>query len=296
MNKLLIITGPTASGKTDLAAYIAAKIPAHLISADSRQVYKNMDIVTGKDRPKDIAIAGYDLVRPDEEFSVSQWVEFAASEIRYAWKEGLLPIVIGGTGFYIKSLLFPPQSLKVRPDAKLRQELYELSVPELQEKLAAINPDKLVAMNDSDRFNPRRLIRAIEVSLASSVDSFQPLSSDNLILTLKPKSMSEHAKLIEKRVRLRLKGDDALTETKQLIAHYDESLPAFSALGYGPIIDHLKGKTTRDELIDTWVRQEVNYAKSQMTWLKSQKDVRWFTIGTPKLSTKLANLVESWYD
>jgi len=123
MTKILIICGPTATGKTQLAANLAKKFSGELISADSRQVYQEMDIVTGKDQPKGVKIHGLDLVKPDEEFSVAHFVKYAVGLINQIIKRKKLPIVVGGTGLYINSLIKPPKTLLVKPDWRLRKQL-----------------------------------------------------------------------------------------------------------------------------------------------------------------------------
>ncbi len=163
MIKILIVCGPTATGKTQLAANLAKKFNGELISADSRQVYRGMDVVTGKDWPKDTTIYGYDLVRPDENFSVAHFVTHARTLINQIIKRKKLPIVVGGTGLYINSLVNPPETLSVNPDWQLRKRLETKSTRQLQDQLKKLNPQRWRQMNHSDQLNPRRLIRAIEV-------------------------------------------------------------------------------------------------------------------------------------
>lgn len=153
MKKLLIICGPTATGKTLLAAKIAKEINGELISADSRQVYRGNDLLTNKERP-DVTIWLYDVVDPGEEFSVSQWVTLAREAIANIEKRGKVPIVVGGSGLYIKALLEPFQTIHVPPDKELRKK--NLTLQQLQQMISRGN------MNDSDWNNPRRLIRRIE--------------------------------------------------------------------------------------------------------------------------------------
>jgi len=135
MQKLLIIGGATATGKTDVAAVLAKELRGELISADSRQVYRGMDVGTGKDRPEGIRVWGYDLVNPDEDFSVADWVNWAWPVIEKLGGENKLPIVVGGTGLYLKSLLEPPASLGIRPDKKLRKELRAILLTNLTRQL-----------------------------------------------------------------------------------------------------------------------------------------------------------------
>lgn len=155
MSKLLVICGPTATGKTRLAAWLAKKLNGELISADSRQVYRGNDLETNKERP-DVPIWLYDVVDPEEEFSVSTWVKLARTAIGDISKLGKLPIVVGGTGLYIKALISPFETIDIPPNKKLREK--NLSLIELQKMVRRGN------MNNSDWNNPRRLIRKIEIA------------------------------------------------------------------------------------------------------------------------------------
>ena len=181
MKKILVIYGPTATGKTDLALQLARKFQGELISADSRQVYRSLDIGTGKlsmEQLNDskvkrfkgfwivngVKIHGFDLVNPQQEFSVADFIKFASKAIGQVIKSNHLPIVVGGTGFYIKSLIDGLQSIGISPNEKLRKDLEKLSTEELYRKLLKVDPIRAKDMNESDRQNPRRLVRAIEIA------------------------------------------------------------------------------------------------------------------------------------
>src|SRR3972149_6084922 len=174
---MLVIYGPTATGKTTLAIELAQKYNGELISADSRQVYRGLDIGTGKVSftskigkhqgfwiVDDVKIHGFDLVNPGQRFSVADFLTFANSSIVQTIKLNKLPIIVGGTGFYIKALINGIGSIGIPLNPKLRQQLEKLSTTDLYQKLLEINPKRAQSMNDSDRKNPRRLIRAIEIS------------------------------------------------------------------------------------------------------------------------------------
>jgi len=167
MNKILVISGPTATGKTQLAFKLAKKFNGELISADSRQVYKGMDIGTGKEWG-DVPIWGYDIVEPNQEWSAAHFVKLAEKLIPEIQSRGKLPIVVGGTGLYISNLLNPPETLNIPPDKKLRKELEKLSVAELQDRLKKADSKRFYGMNESDQQNPRRLVRAIEIAILAS--------------------------------------------------------------------------------------------------------------------------------
>ncbi|OGD85519.1 tRNA (adenosine(37)-N6)-dimethylallyltransferase MiaA [Candidatus Curtissbacteria bacterium RIFCSPLOWO2_01_FULL_41_18] len=179
MKRILVIYGPTATGKTDLALKLAKKFNGELISADSRQVYKDLDIGTGKISRESnvikhkgywivagVKIHGFDLINPGQSFSVADFLKFANSSIIRIIEEGKLPIIVGGTGFYIKSLIEGIPSIGIPANQKLRSKLEKLSAGKLYQKLCDLDPKRAKTMNESDRANPRRLIRAIEIALS----------------------------------------------------------------------------------------------------------------------------------
>ena len=182
MNKLLVICGPTATGKTSLGILLAKKVDGEIISADSRQVYIGMDLGTGKDLPKNsefkiqnskigyylfdkIPVWMIDIVKPNQEFSAADFVGLASKVINDINSRNKLSIIVGGTGFYIKALIDGVDTLGIPPDWELRKQLGLKSTAELFEMLSRINSEKSASMNSSDKQNPRRLIRAIEVAL-----------------------------------------------------------------------------------------------------------------------------------
>ncbi len=263
MNKLLIICGPTATGKTALAASLAKELDGELVSADSRQVYRGMDITTGKDRP-DAPIWLYDVVDPDEDFSVSHWVTLARDAIENIQSRNKLPIIVGGTGLYINALLYPMTTIDIPPDERLREKLKTLSVAELQQLTTR------GIMNDSDWQNPRRLIRKIEIS-ESHVKHTESRAYDAYIIGLTA-SMEELHKRIDMRMKKRLsQGMEA--EASRLQKLYDKNLPSMSAIGVN----------------------EYAYAKRQMTWFKKQKNIQWFDISKPEVLADILAVVKKWY-
>lgn len=171
MRKVIIICGPTATGKTKLALQLAKEFNGELISADSRQVYIGNDVETGKDlhlNTSGIKIWLYDVVNSGEEFSVSVWRRLAQNAIKDILARDKLPIVVGGSGLYIKSLVQNLPDIDVPYDKKLRKELENKSVADLFNYLKNINSQKAHSLNNSDKLNPRRLIRAIEILISPS--------------------------------------------------------------------------------------------------------------------------------
>lgn len=300
--KCLIICGPTATGKTRLAAEIAKEFNGEVISADSRQVYRRVDIGTGKDKPRGVKIWGYDLVEPDEEFSVADFVAFTWSIIERLGRKNKLPIVVGGTGLYLKSLFEPPESLGVKADKKLRKKLEVLDIKQLQEELGRVAPERFRQMNWSDKHNPRRLIRAIEVAnyhlrgvhaATSEVKNRRGVIYDALWIGL-----TADRSMLEKRIRRRVEeraGGGMSVEVKRLMQKYsDWTLPAFSATGYHEWREYLMGKISRQEAIEQWQRSEQQYAARQMTWFKKQPYIYWFDIGDKNWHNQINRLVNKW--
>lgn len=174
MHKLLVICGPTATGKTALAAGLAKKFNGELVSADSRQVYRGNDLETNKERV-DVPIWLYDVVDQGEEFSVAHWLKLARVAVGDILRRGKLPIVVGGSGLYIHALIHPFETVDIPPDENFRKQ--SLTLQELQH----MTPRR--SMNDSDWNNPRRLIRKIEIA-KSTVKKHISMPYDALIIGL----------------------------------------------------------------------------------------------------------------
>ncbi|MEK7622665.1 MAG: tRNA (adenosine(37)-N6)-dimethylallyltransferase MiaA [Patescibacteria group bacterium] len=282
MTKILIICGPTATGKTVLAAKLVKKFKGELISADSRQVYQGMDIVTGKDRPKGVKIHGLDLVKPDEDFSVAHFVNYATTLINQISLKKKLPIIVGGTGLYLNSLINPPQTLSVKPNWQLRKKLESYSILQLIKLLIKLNPKKFNSLNHSDQNNPRRLIRAIEVSQSLQGPTLQVKKYDSLWVGLRADQaiLDQH---IAERVKARVKAG-AITEWQQLKQKYASALPSMSGIGYRQLPD-----------VNAWIKAEQQYCRRQLTWFKPNPAIHWFDIAK-KFEPRVVKLITTWYN
>ena len=279
--KLLVICGPTATGKTELALQLAKVFNGIPISADSRQVYKYMDIGTGKGPEK---ILGYDLVDPNDEFSVSNYSRFARKAIEDSYQENKLPILVGGTGLYIRGVIENIGTLDVPRNKKLREELSQKSREELVEILIKINPEKAKAMNESDRRNPRRLVRAIEVGKSSELNTktSKDTNYDVLMIGLTA-SREELERRIEDRVVDRVRaGFESEINFLQEKGYWDGA-PS-KTLGYKDWPD-----------VNKWKLEEVKYAKRQMTWFKKDKRIKWFDVSDVDYQKDVEKLVKRWY-
>jgi len=343
MKKLLIICGPTATGKTVLALRLAKKFNGELVSADSRQVYRGMDIGTGKDLPRNakckmlnakyryknkihelipydmdgIPLWMVDVVNPDEEFSVAHYQCLATSVIEDIWKRGKMPIIVGGTGLYIASVLSPIETSHIPPNQLLRKTLERYSLEELQTKLKKDDPLAWNAMNESDRQNSRRLMRKIEIELyrkdkkmstrlrrgfGGQAVRHKELNTLIIGLTAPYPVLYES---IDRRVDRRVK-EGIVEEIKTLIHKgYGWDLPSMNTFGYKEWKEYFKmpnakcqmlnEKEFKNEIIQKWKWDEHGYARRQMTWFKKMKRIRWMDITQAEWLEKVEREVDSWY-
>ena len=292
MDKLLIITGPTATGKTSLGIELAKKFNGEIISADSRQVYKFMDIGTGKDREEylrnEIKVWGIDLVNPDYNFNVSDFVNYAIKAIHDMQIRGKLPIIVGGTALYIKALLEPFETIGVPPNKKLRNELQNYSLDTLQKKLKKTDQNKWRKMNQSDRKNPRRLIRAIEVAMSTHKRNSPNSPKFPLILSLTA-SFDFLYPRIDNRVDDRIKQGAAQEVQKLLNLGYSFNLPGMTASGYKEFKDA--------NYVQQWKFDEHAYARRQISFINKFfcEKAHQFDIEKPNWQSEVLNLVGQWY-
>lgn len=303
-SKLLIICGATATGKTSLAISLAKKFDGELISADSRQVYKNMDIGTGKEWGDGVIIHGYDLVDPKESYSVSQFEKFASKKINDILKKGKLPILVGGTGLYIKAVVDGIPTISVPQNKILRKELERKSVSELYEKLAILDSIKAASLNSSDSKNPRRLVRAIEVAQWKITHGTKNDDTgkknkvkkeyDTLFIGVSV-NKDDLAKRIEKRVEDRMNSGFVYEIESLLKSGISWKNQSMKSLGYSEAEHFLKRGLSYEDFIEKWVLNEFKYAKRQITWFKKEKRINWFDGQNSKYPKNVEKVVEKWY-
>lgn len=304
MKHILYIVGQTATGKTDFAISCAKKYNGEIINADSRQFYKGMNIGTGKDleelEKSHVSFHLFNEIFPNEEWSVSQAVTSIQSCVKDIWKRGKLPIIVGGTGQYASYVESQPESLTVPRDEALRKEIEGKEVVELQTILSTLNNEKLFSMNNSDKMNKRRLIRAIEVETYKKDHPIQKQKKFEDHTSLWIGFTTDNEKLekrIEKRIEKRL-IQGMLSEVQSLIDTYGDffQYQAFTATGYRECKDFLEKKITKKELISLWKTHELQYAKRQMTWFKKQKNIYWISVDNESSRQTLESYIKNWYD
>lgn len=274
-NKLIVILGPTASGKTSLAIKLARGFSGEIVSADSRQVYREMNIGTDKTTPNKIPHYLIDVVNPDEKFTLAQYKQLAVKKIKDIQKRGKIPFLAGGTGLYIQSIVDNLQIPKTKPDKKVRNKLEKMTNQELFERFKKLDP---VGAASIDINNKRRLVRALEVCLITKKPfSRQKKKGKSLFDILQIGIKPDKEKLEEKINRRADKMLEAglIEEVKKLVKKYGSKLYSMDSIGYQEIILYLQGEVSLEqakELIKIHTRQ---YAKRQMTWFKRDNRIKW---------------------
>lgn len=302
MDKLLIISGPTATGKTNLALKLANQFGGQLISADSRQIYKGMDIGTGKDHPENIHVNLINLVSPNQSFSVAQYQKLAVSKIKDIQSQNKLPIVVGGTGQYIDSIINPNlQTFYIKPNRILRFFLNRLSLNLLQNIYSLLDNSAFKSLNNSEKHNSHRLIRKIEIKL---LQGFYPhIQSETKesfnILHLSLTAPNEFLfRLIDQRVENRL-SRGLLEEISGLLSNYSWNHPGLNTLAYKEFKPYFIQKNSTQFLeasVARWKFDEHGLARRQKTWFKKQKDIFFFDITAQNYPLNLIDFVTKWYN
>lgn len=279
IQKLIVILGPTASGKTDLSIRLAKKFKGEVVSADSRQVYKGMDIGSGKVTKKEMSgIPHYllDVANPKNRFSVVQYQKLALRVIKDIQKRNKVPFLVGGTGFYIQSVADGIVIPEVKPDWVLREKLSKIPLPELVKRLAKLDPKRAGTI---DQNNPRRVVRALEVAmkLKGPIPTLGQHKPDFEVLSIgASKDGLELKKLIHKRLIKRLEKNAMINEMKKLhkAGVSWKRLEEFG-LEYRFVAQYLQNKITYREMMDKIQVESEHYAKRQMTWFKRDKKIHW---------------------
>jgi tRNA dimethylallyltransferase len=285
MDSLIAIVGPTAVGKSRLALQLATAFNGEIVSADSRQVYRFMDIGTSKPATEELCRIPHhliDVVNPDESFSLAQYQELANKAISDIFKRRRQPFLVGGSGQYVWSVLEGWAIPRVPPDTGMRRILEERAGSEgldkLYDELCAIVPD---AARRIDKNNPRRVIRALEIARKGEIampENKKDLQFRTLIIGL----TAERKKLYR---RIDSRVDNMISrglagEVKGLINRgCKPELPAMSSIGYAQIADFLQGKGTLDEAVQRIKFESHRYVRQQFNWFRPKDDrIKWFDI------------------
>jgi len=298
--KVLVVVGPTASGKTALGVALAKKLDGEIISADSMQIYKYMNIGTAKvtlEEMRGVPHHLVDCVSPDEEFSVAKYKAAALEAIETILSKGKLPIIIGGTGLYINSLSLPWDFQKKDSDEKIRWRLTAeaevLGKEALYERLKSVDPVTAEIVHPN---NLNRIIRALEIyELTGKPKSHfdeetkkQEVPYDYIILGLDWDRKTLYDR-INRRVDQMIE-EGLIDETKMLVERgYDWNLTALKAIGYKELRPYLEGESSLAEAVAILKRDSRHYAKRQMTWFRKDERIQWLKMSDAR---DLKTLVE----
>lgn len=283
---LIVLTGPTAVGKTELSIELAKLVNGEIISADSMQVYRHMDIGTAKITPEEMqGVKHYliDVLNPDEEFNIVLFQTLAKQAMKEIYEKGKIPILVGGTGFYIQSVLYDIDFTKTQTDSTYRMELESLAKEKgafyLHEQLQKIDPASAKKIHAN---NIKRVIRALEfykltgkkISEHNEKEQSKesPYNFAYFVLNQDRKVLYER---IDKRVDNMVKHG-LIQEVKSLYEKgYQKNLVSMQGLGYKEIISYLEGDCTLEEAVYILKRDTRHFAKRQITWFKREKEVIW---------------------
>ena len=303
--RALVITGATATGKTKLSLVLAGELPIEIISMDSRQVYRGMDIGTGKATAQERARVrhwGLDVASPGQAYSAGSFARDARRWIRTILARGRLPVLVGGTGFFLRALI-QPLFAEPRVDGErrrvLRRYLDRLDPSRLISWVRALDPERSDLAIEGGR---QRMTRTIEVALLTgrplsawhkeAPSTEPPLATDVAVVELPRDELSAR---IAARVR-RMVEDGLVEEVRGLLdAGHSPDSPGMTAVGYREIAAHLAGRSTLDEAVDAMVRATRRYARRQLTWFRNQLPDDAVRIdGTAALDDQVRAVREVW--
>ncbi len=291
--KIIIITGPTATGKTEIGIELALKYNGRIVSCDSRQVYRYMDIGTAKPYKEQLGMIQHymiDIITPSEYFSVAKYIEMADEHIKSISNNGFIPFIVGGTGLYIKALVHgiagvPYISPEIRNGLKEEQRLYGNKF--LYDRLKAVDPEGSVHIKPNDSY---RIIRALEVFDATGITmhtylkehGFSDKRYDYLYIVLYYADKQAHISAIENRVDGMI-NRGLIDEAGWLIDNgYGADLPSMKTVGYKEMTAYLDGIFDKDTAINLIKQHTKAYVKRQITWFKAVKDAIWIDVRTDR--------------
>jgi len=288
--KIAVIVGPTASGKSALAVKLAKKVGGEIVSADSRLLYEGMDIGTAKPTKKEMAGVPHhliDVVSPSKTLTLADYKRRAIRAIRAILKRGRVPIVVGGTGLYVRAIVENLEIPEVPPDPKYRSFLEGKGKAWVLKRLKKLDPDYAARIGPNPRYATRALevIRATGKPFGAQQGKGEPLF-DALVVGIDP-GKQELDRRIGRRVDAMI-GAGLVDEAKRLARRYAWSLPSMSGIGYHELKPHLEGTASLAEAVERIKTDTRRYAKRQMTWWRRINKVEWFK--DPKAALRRAEI------
>ena len=303
MQKVIVICGPTASGKTGLAIELAKKIDGEIISCDSMQIYKDMTIGTAKPTLEEMqGIKHYliDCVSPEQRYSVAEYKKEATNAIKEILSKGKVPIVVGGTGLYLESLIYGIEYNEIEIDNAYRKELEEIEETEglnkLYEMAEKIDKQAIEKISPNDR---KRICRVLEIyhSTGKTKTELEIESRKNgpefdyllFGITMDREKLYER---INKRVDIMIE-EGLIQEVENLLEKYHSFPTAMQGLGYKEVVEYLNGYTNKEEMIQKIKMETRRYAKRQLTWFRKYKNIIWIN-GMDNIQNNIQIILEEY--
>lgn len=283
--QVIVIAGPTASGKTKLAIELAKKINGEIISCDSMQIYKEMNIGTAKpteQEQKEVKHYMIDIISPNERFSVSDYKKMAENQIEKILKNGKVPILVGGTGLYVNSLIYGIEFLEIEFDERYRQQLEKRveneGLEKLYEEAKKIDEDAMKSISPNDK---KRILRVLEIFHQTGMTKTKQdeLSRKNgpkydykvFAINLERETLYDR---INKRVDQMIENG-LIEEVKSIYEKYNSFPTAMQGIGYKEVVEYIKEDITKEEMIEKIKQESRRYAKRQLTWFRKNKEIIW---------------------
>ena len=285
-NKILIVAGPTAVGKTETAIQLATRFAGEVVSADSMQIYRFMDIGSAKPTPEEQERAVHhlvDVIDPSKPFSVAEYQPLAKEAIADVFSRGKLPIISGGTGLYVNSLIYDMDFSSPPGDKEYRRELEELAKREgsevLHRMLAELDPAAAERIHPN---NEKKIVRALEIlhegqdRVREFSESFQPTKDYDVILIGLERDRGELYDRINRRVDLLMEAGLVEEVQRLLDMGLEEAHISMKGIGYKEIIGYLHGEYSLEDAVELVKKNTRHYAKRQLTWFKRYDSMKWF--------------------
>ena len=299
--KVIVICGPTASGKTALSIELAKKINGEIVSCDSMQIYKDMDIGTAKPTIEEMqGIKHYmlDFVSPDERYSVADYKKQAKQAIREIIEKGKVPIVVGGTGLYVDSLIYEIEYQDIEFDEKYRKQLEERSEKEglevLYNEAKKIDPEAITKISQNDK---KRILRILEIYNATGknkTEQEKESRKNEVEFDYKVYAISWDREKLYDRINQRVDimiAQGLIEEVQKIYSKYNKFPTAMQGLGYKEVLEYLEGKCNKQEMIDKIKQETRRYAKRQLTWFRKNKQTIWLD-GQEKIQNNIEIILE----
>ena len=293
--KVVVIAGPTASGKTGLAIEVAKRINGEIISSDSMQIYKDMSIGTAKATKEEQAEIKHhliDFVSPDQRYSVADFKKDAINKIEEILAKGKTPVVVGGTGLYINTLVYNIEYDEEEFDKEYRKELNKKSIEEIYEEAKKIDPEALARISQNDRKRIERILEIYHKTGKTKTEQEKESRKNEIPYDYKIFGIDMPREVLYDRINRRVDimiEEGLIEEVQNLVKKYKEFPTAMQGLGYKEVVEYFDGKISKEEMIEKIKQESRHYAKRQITWFKKTEGLKWISGTTEEMAEEIVN-------